>query len=357
MKFPFPEPKRLKPVIAAERLIEDTRILIQRIENPIGSVDTVSALVRKPNALQWCTRLVTTSSALQGNTIGDRFTVSSDVLEFDSSEVVDFFYLRSFRLCHGESLRRLAAIDDEYNENRLQRVCIADHSVVDKAVWCLADAINDGDLPKIAKFVKGSVDVTRVFAVRGPLQVSMKRHTPLSYATSNGRSQQSLHLVNLGASIEIADGQGNLPIHWACIRGLTKFVSHCLSLVPSQASARTDDGYSTLFLATENENYEIMRMLIEAGADVNERHVHEIPRGGKMLYSPVLATGLSFRAAKVLREHKADFSMRNLEGQTALHIAAINGDRVLYNYLLEIGCREDDADTHGRTANYYLKGK
>lgn len=355
MKFPYPKSIQMTSPVDGSRLFNDSQSFIDQIEQPMGSVDNISALIRKSTALQWCTQITKTGTALSGNKVENGFDISSSAIEFGVDDLVDFFYLKSSRLFHGKSLLRIAAKDEEYGE-RLQTSCVVDHSVVEKDVWCLADAINDGDLPKITEAVAGTINLTREFAVTGPLQVSLRHYTPLIYALVNRQSQPALHLINLGASIEKPDSRGDLPIHWACIRGLTNVVSRCLSNSPLQVSARTDDGYSTLYLATVNQHPEIMKMLIDAGANVNERYVHQIPRGGKLLYCPVL-TSLNYETAKILNEHNADFSMTDLRGQTPLHVAGKNRDRPLYDFLLKIGCREDLKDKRGRTPRQYLEGR
>ena len=250
---------------------------------------------------------------------------------------------------------RLASLDDEYREERLERVCIINHKVTSKSVWRLADAINDVNLPLISSEVESHIDRVCRFAVRGPLQIAMRKHTALSYAAVNGGEAASLHLINLGASVNVQDGKGHLPVHWACIHGLKRLFERCMKDRPDQINAHTPDGLSLLYLATTNERHELMRFLIRAGADVNEYFVNEKPESAGLLSCPVLSGRLSLASARILSESGADFSVQDLMGRTALHIAAINDKRDLYSFLMSIGCNDDLLDHRGRSPAACLK--
>ena len=65
-----------------------------------------------------------------------------------------------FLPCSGKALRFVAASDDEYLENQLETVCVANHFVMEQQTCEFAEAINNGDFPKfqtssVMKWIRG----------------------------------------------------------------------------------------------------------------------------------------------------------------------------------------------------------
>ena len=121
--------------------------------------------------------------------------------------------------------------------------------------------------------------------------------------------------TEITTDIDVADAQGNRPLHEACRYGHLDTVRLLLS-----AGARTDCrheplGVTPLLLACEKGSAEIARHLIRHGANVNQRH--------------------------------------RLSGQTALHIAAAGGDVLTAGVLLAAGAQAFAEDRDGKTPRDY----
>jgi ankyrin repeat protein len=103
---------------------------------------------------------------------------------------------------------------------------------------------------------------------------------------------------------------------------------------PSQAIARSDDGFTVLHLAIFGQQEDTARLLIEHGADVNARSTAEIAR------VPPLGTAAFVRSvplARLLLDAGADVNGQGAGGFTALDAAVANGDEELIVLLRERG--------------------
>lgn len=121
-------------------------------------------------------------------------------------------------------------------------------------------------------------------------------------------------------------------------------------------------GATPFVRAAKSSDVVAMRLLLEHGADPNIATA-----GGATAF--MLASGLgwidlqsrgtaaeSLDAMTLCLEHGADVNAVNAAGQTALIGAAIRGDRVVGQFLLERGAKPNHEDKEGRTALTYAEG-
>ena len=103
-----------------------------------------------------------------------------------------------------------------------------------------------------------------------------------------------------------------------------------------------------LHLAAQCDNVEIVRYLIEKGADINA------PRDDFM--TPLMMAGIN--VSKVLVETGVDINYKTPEGRTAISYAAETGDRQVFNYLLDQGANLPEHGTYGaiRSIEIGLRG-
>lgn len=109
-------------------------------------------------------------------------------------------------------------------------------------------------------------------------------------------------------------------------------------------------GHTALHLAVINERVEAIRMLLEAGADVDItdhrfgfRPLHLSARKGN--------TGVS----ELLVRYGADLDAQSLRGKTALHLAATYGHLAVVTILLKYLARMDICDSHNKTPLQYAE--
>jgi uncharacterized protein len=117
-------------------------------------------------------------------------------------------------------------------------------------------------------------------------------------------------------------------------------VRRLLSQDPSLAGKFTEEGWTALHLAATSE---IAAVLLDAGADINARNRHKEFGPGN---SPLSAAVYQDRrdVVRLLIERGADLNQGDNAGWRPLHLAAANGHLVTARMLLEAG-----ASTNVRT--------
>lgn len=121
-------------------------------------------------------------------------------------------------------------------------------------------------------------------------------------------------------------------------------VEKCMQLVeqqPGLVNAVAPDGYQPLGLASFFGHLELVRWLLEKGAEVNSPSKN--PARVMPLHSAV--AGRHLQIARLLLEHGADVNARQIEDFSPLHAAAQNGQVEMVRLLLAFG-----ADTQARSA-------
>ncbi|KAL3673423.1 hypothetical protein V7S43_001135 [Phytophthora oleae] len=113
-------------------------------------------------------------------------------------------------------------------------------------------------------------------------------NTPLHNAARTGNPECVSHLLQAGAKYSIKNVNGSIPLHHAC--------------------------YS------EKPNAEVVKLLIEAGSDVNA-----LDEQG---YSPLIVAAKKNQTEAIdfLRKHGADASLKNSFGENALHFAELRNN-------------------------------
>ena len=124
----------------------------------------------------------------------------------------------------------------------------------------------------------------------------------------------------------------------------------CKSILNSgiDVNSKTLQGVPLLCVATRNDSKEMLELLLEKGADINE--VSE-DRG----YSPVMDAvwRKNYEIAKLLIDHGADLSTMSSDGQSILVLAVGNGNSKIVKLLLNSGADPDVKDSMGMSARDY----
>jgi ankyrin repeat protein len=143
-------------------------------------------------------------------------------------------------------------------------------------------------------------------------------------------------LLRAGADPMHRDAKGFTPLHFAAGRGMVDIVGALLPHCELDAAAA--NGQTPLSIAALEGHGEVARLLLEAGANPNAQDA----RG----FTPAMT--ITAKSAPALREFirvGADFSIRSLDGHTALHMAAWRGDVEVMRLLLGVSGMDVDART------------
>ncbi|KAI0167430.1 hypothetical protein BJ166DRAFT_519924 [Pestalotiopsis sp. NC0098] len=111
------------------------------------------------------------------------------------------------------------------------------------------------------------------------------------------------------------------------------------------ATYADDEGITPLHWAAINNQYAMVKFLIEKGADLNRK-------GGESVATPLqwAAQRSNYYTVNLLLQHGADPLISDAQGYNTLHISTFNGNVMLLTLLLHQGIPVDVADSYGHSA-------
>ncbi len=155
----------------------------------------------------------------------------------------------------------------------------------------------------------------------------------------DGRRDAAIELMEKGADVNAAQGDGATPLHWAAYKIDLELVRMLLAQ-GAKPGAMNRYGSSPLMEAVKAANPELVEMLLEAGAGADSRNLD-----GETALMLAARTG-SVDVARQLVAHGADVNAReSWREQTALMWAAEGAHPELTEFLVERG-----ADARARAA-------
>ena len=161
-----------------------------------------------------------------------------------------------------------------------------------------------------------------------------KKRTRLMHASRKGNMMRVEWLLKRGARLELADSKGYTALAWASCSGFRGVVE----LLLGKGALASGASRPTLYGASRNAHLDIVRMLLEHGADPNR------PTTGG--YTPLFAAAAEGQAevARLLLQKGAIVDVACLSGATPLYMAAQEGHTEVVELLLARG-----ADLNGAT--------
>ena len=255
----------------------------------------------------------------------------------------------------------------------------------------LLQALNDRDQKTVSKCAKDKsvkewidnrVEVNQIENSNNSFADHIKDITCLCFASDYSDTRTVQQLVEAGADVNATDSPGETPLHCACASKIEvrRKVEYLLSCDASLIGVRNNNNNTPLHRAAANGNDAVISVLIQHGAEVNERgefdrtalhcacnkgHVaciHELMRHGADVEardSYNEATPLQLAAdfnhpdcIKVLLDkYNSSINTINKFGSTALHRAAIFGNLEVIKLLtLHSQCDVNAKDNAGKTA-------
>lgn len=173
----------------------------------------------------------------------------------------------------------------------------------------------------------------------------INRHTPLHLAAIEGLDDIVKLLLENEANISAKDAGGNTPLH------STDDIAVATILIDNGASLNVTNknGHTPLTRHIHNHNYDIAKLLIERGSDVN----HSLLSGTKPLHLVACSiTDGATEVARLLIQYGADVKAKDAFGRTPLHLIALNlrdWAADIARLLIQHGADIEVKDASGRT--------
>ena len=182
--------------------------------------------------------------------------------------------------------------------------------------------------------------------------------TPLHLAIIHRNIEMCELLIEGGADVNVTDGDGGTPLHYATKRGhtvqLPTAIIQVLIAVDTEivkllinAGAdvnKEDDGYTALHFATDMGHTEIVKLLINAGADVN---IKDGPAYGRTPLHYATYKGYT-EIVQLLIDAGVNVNIKDGHGRTPLHMASNMEHKEIVKLLIEAGADPYIPDQDGK---------
>jgi ankyrin repeat protein len=191
-----------------------------------------------------------------------------------------------------------------------------------------------------------------VFGVNPDIADRGSRRTALHLAADHQGDPGFIRLLlHHGARVDVADSQGETPLHMAVSTGSLEKVR---LLLDADANPNAGPRGTPLARAAYGGHLKIARLLVERGAEVDRKGPSSpLPWKGVPLETAMLAPedreDGALEIAALLVEHGADVDSRSTRGTTYLHGAAAEGRLEWVRFLLDRGAVIEPIDTNGAT--------
>ena len=164
--------------------------------------------------------------------------------------------------------------------------------------------------------------------------IQTQKDNMLIVEAENANESAALELINRGANPRAADQYGSTALHWVSCRGLNRLARLLIALGADVNAARPYEKYAKtpLIEATRNAliTKETIQYYLEAGADPN---IEDSTWFGNRTALHEAAMCGNKPLVQVLLQYGADANIRDLKGQAAADLALGNGHSEVHNLL------------------------
>ncbi|XP_046571002.1 putative ankyrin repeat protein RF_0381 [Haliotis rubra] len=155
---------------------------------------------------------------------------------------------------------------------------------------------------------------------------------PVVHAAKEGHREVFDLLVREGANLSLLDDDDKNILHLACIGGNVEIVKHVLARKMWDIDTRDNDGWTPVLHAANNGHKDVFDALVEAGADLS------LVDGDKETILHLACDGGNVEIIKyLLTQDIGDIGNRDIYGLTLVIHAAYNGDKDVFDILVEAG--------------------
>ncbi|MCH7471874.1 ankyrin repeat domain-containing protein [bacterium] len=161
-----------------------------------------------------------------------------------------------------------------------------------------------------------------------------------------------VHLyIEAGVNPDARDEEGFTALVTAAYRGLEEIVRQLLERGADVNQQDVTTGHTAVIRAANQGHKRIVRMLLDAGADPNI-----LDAGG---FSPLVTPAAvpHKEVIELLLAHGADPNLVDVQGGVPLHQSVINEHKDIARLLLDNGAEVDPATDDGSTALFYASGQ
>jgi len=182
--------------------------------------------------------------------------------------------------------------------------------------------------------------------------VGLKKLLDSDPTLADGKTDQGISFLQLAAYYRngeavslIQSRKKNIDVFEACCIGDKERIKKFLDSKPELINTFSSDGFTPLGLSCFFGHYEIVKYLVEKGADVN------IPSSNSFQVAPIhSATAISnYDIIKLLIKNGADVNAKQQSGVIPLHSAAHNGQSEIIKLLIDHGADVNAKTTDNKT--------
>ncbi len=187
-------------------------------------------------------------------------------------------------------------------------------------------------------------------------QATVERLVAEDRSLVNAQDEQGLSAIMTAAYHQkpeivalLVKKRAKLNLFEACAIGKVERVKAILKRKPKLLNEFAPDGFQPLGLASFFGHVEVVRYLLESGAEVNT------PSQNGLKVTPLnsAAAGRHYEIAMLLLERDANPNIRQEGDFVPLHSAAMNGQIEMVKILLQYGADKDLKSLDGKTARDY----
>ena len=187
-----------------------------------------------------------------------------------------------------------------------------------------------------------------IFALLLPIMASAGVYDDMEEAIIRGDSFDAIAVLKRGLDVNSVDRNGDTLLIQGVRRNMPEFIDYLVKR-RARLNLRNKNGESALSIASFTGQLPLVKLLVEAGADVN---LYGWPPLSYAAYNGHLAV------ADYLIKRGAEVNAKAANGGTALFFAARFGHEAVVELLLKNGADPTVTDEYGETAiDWALKGK